>query len=115
METDDGHPLRDGLPVQAPSPDGLGHSAGIPDAQSVKWQKGKPNDIHSPSLIWLLGRCGDVFGPIPGEMIADDAWEGYMFGAANDIVAWAPYEGKWRDAIPECAGLGPMEELNGLR
>jgi hypothetical protein len=28
-----GHPLRDGLPVQAPSPDGLGHSAGIPDAE----------------------------------------------------------------------------------
>lgn len=30
----DGHPLRDGLPVQAPSPDGLGHSAGIPDAEN---------------------------------------------------------------------------------
>jgi hypothetical protein len=30
--SDLGHPLRDGLPVQAPSPSGLGHSAGIPDA-----------------------------------------------------------------------------------
>lgn len=24
MSSDNGHPLRDGLPVQAPSPDGLG-------------------------------------------------------------------------------------------
>lgn len=28
----EGVPYRDGLPVQAPSPDGLGHSAGIPSA-----------------------------------------------------------------------------------
>lgn len=31
----EGAPYRDGLPVQAPSPDGLGHSAGIPSAGVV--------------------------------------------------------------------------------
>ena len=37
-----GAPLRDGLPVQAPSPSGLGHSAGISSAAILKiWQATK--------------------------------------------------------------------------
>ena len=55
--------------------------------------------VPSFQLVYALGRLGDVYGPIPLEMIADDAWTGHMGGYSHDLIAYRLCSEEWRCVI----------------
>ena len=57
---DKGIPLRDALPVQAPSPDGLGHSAGIPSADGWIAHDGGDCPCNPTEAVEIVTKGGDV-------------------------------------------------------
>jgi hypothetical protein len=40
------------------------------------------------AIIYIKCRYGDVYGPIPAEIISDEAWDGNMFHASHDVIGW---------------------------
>lgn len=48
--------------------------------------EGKPE--KPDSLIYVLCRYGEIYGPIPFEMISENAWGGDMAHASHDIAGW---------------------------
>jgi hypothetical protein len=57
--------------------------------------------LRHNEIIYALGRLGDIFGPLPFEMFSERAWSGEMAHSAHDLVAYACFEGSWRDAFME--------------
>lgn len=97
-----GAPLRDGLsPSAEPVCAVSSVPASIPSAADWVYTCGEAPDFGLRGvIIWALGRYGDVYGPIPGEMIDREAWRGNMGGASHDLVAYAVCSAEWRDVFP---------------
>jgi len=51
------------------------------------WKEYEP-DVAPDTWIEVKGRYGDIYGPLPFALFAPDAWDGEMFHAAHDLVAW---------------------------
>lgn len=49
----------------------------------------QPITLPDNTAVLVRGRYGDIYGPIPAEMIHPDAWAGNMLHASHDIVAVA--------------------------
>lgn len=87
-------------------PDGLSQSPLsqaeplVPNASEWNYALGEQPLVNGSVLVWALGRYGDVFGPLPFEMIAPDAWEGNMLHAQHDLVAWAECAASFREVFP---------------
>ena len=65
-----GAPLRDGLPVQAPSPDGLGQSAGIPSADKPSsWFNEEPDGSGVVGFMCLTDFECEVGAAIGGNLV----------------------------------------------
>lgn len=45
--------------------------------------------VSSYTKIYALGVYGDVYGPLPLELFAEEAWKGCMANRAHDLIAYA--------------------------
>jgi hypothetical protein len=81
-----------------PSPDGLGPS-GFDPGRTWHRANGKCPNLREDEVIYALGRYGDVYGPLPFELFADEAWASNMLHASHDLVAYCFFDGSWRQAF----------------
>lgn len=51
--------------------------------------RGRTPPLEPTDLIFVKGRLGDVFGPLPVEIVSLHAWQGNMLHGSNDVVAYA--------------------------
>jgi hypothetical protein len=72
----------------------------VPNAGEWIYTQGHVPSVRYGTIVWMLGRYGDVYGPMPFEMIDEEAWRGNMGGAAHDLVAYAPCPADWRALFP---------------
>jgi len=50
----------------------------------------RPYDFYDRSnIVMLRGRYGDVYGPVPIDLIVEAAWSGHMGNASHDITGFA--------------------------
>lgn len=61
---------------------------------------GEIPEVGPFEVVWALGRYGDVYGPLPFEMIDSEAWCGCMGGGAHDLIAYHPCAAEWRSIFP---------------
>lgn len=64
----------------------------VPSASGSCWFRthGEPPTLPRDMPVYALGRLGDIYGPVPFEMIDPQAWRGNMLHASHDLVAFAP-------------------------
>jgi len=55
--------------------------------------------VDRDTLVYALGRYGDIYGPLPAEMFHPDVWTGDMLHGSHDVIAVARCERPWREVI----------------
>lgn len=65
------------------------------------YTNGEPPPLCADDLIFVIGRMGDVFGPIPFELVTEEAWRGNAFHYRHDLAGYLPVD-------PAPAGTRPQ-------
>lgn len=84
------------------------------DPSRMEWRptRGEAPDVGRSAVVYALGYFGDVYGPLPFEMFAPDAWEGGMLGRAHDLIAFAYATAEFRNAF---AWIDPASAIEARR
>ena len=61
----------------------------------IDWHEtgGEMPQLRGNEMIFVRGRYGHVYGPVPFELIDPEAWTGNMFHASLDLSAWSLADG----------------------
>lgn len=85
--------LPDGTGLSQAEPKVSAVPASIPDAEDWIFTHGSIPTIADDTTILVLGRMGDVYGPVPAEMVHIVAWWGQMGHYSHDLIAYAVCKG----------------------
>lgn len=61
------------------------------EGEVLAWHatNGRTPTLSPTDLVFVRGRLGDIYGPVPVEIISFCAWRGNMFHAAHDLTHYA--------------------------